>query len=209
MKYKNIIFDVDGTLINTRDSVRNSLKKTYRKFMKKEISPNDLEKSFGQPTYVTVAKLELEEKEKIRFGEAWKKAYKIESENNSIFPGAKEAIEKLINKEYKLGIVTSRRRDENKKDQFIQSIIHNFTAVICVDDTTEAKPSAQPLLKCMDLLNANKEETIYIGDSSFDKLSAKNAGVKFALALWGAENDKLESDYKLKDFNDLLEILGE
>ena len=53
----------------------------------------------------------------------------------------------------------------------------------------------------------NKEDVLYIGDSNFDYLAARNAGIKFAIVNWSARKDTLdgEPDYVITDFNKFFE----
>ena len=59
-----------------------------------------------------------------------------------------------------------------------------FDVLICGDDVPEPKPSAMPILKAMEALGADPENTVMIGDGYNDIKSAKNAGVKSILTLW-------------------------
>ena len=85
-----------------------------------------------------------------------------------IFDGIEELLEKLEKKGSTLGVVTSRTREELELVLDQLPIRKYFSICICADDTKEHKPSAQPLLKYMELSGARKEETVYIGDSASD-----------------------------------------
>ena len=82
-----------------------------------------------------------------------------------------------------------------------------FEEMITADDTTKHKPHPEPLLSCMERLNAPPSKTIYIGDSIYDMQSAKAAGIKFGLALWGAKTtEKFDSaDYIFKQPIDIID----
>ena len=60
--------------------------------------------------------------------------------------------------------------------------------IICADDTREHKPNAAPLLKYVELSKTEHRKVLYIGDSKYDSISAENAGIDFALAVWGSHN---------------------
>jgi phosphoglycolate phosphatase-like HAD superfamily hydrolase len=60
----------------------------------------------------------------------------------------------------------------------------------------------------MEKMDAISSETIYIGDTVFDSMCAKSAGIKFALAVWGTNNAKnISADYYLKKPSELLDII--
>ena len=90
-----------------------------------------------------------------------------------IFDGIEELLEKLEKKGSTLGVVTSRTREELELVLDQLPIRKYFSICICADDTKEHKPSAQPLLKYMELSGARKEETVYIGDSASDMACAQ------------------------------------
>ena len=69
---------------------------------------------------------------------------------------------------------------------------------MCADDTVEHKPASGPLLKYMELSGAEKEEILYIGDSVYDSKCAENAGVDFALAVWGSHTKTTPRELLLK-----------
>ena len=77
---------------------------------------------------------------------------------------------------------------------------------ICADDTKEHKPSAQPLLKYMELSGARKEETVYIGDSASDMACALNAGVDCVHAVWGEPETEADATYRAGKPEQLEEI---
>ncbi|MFQ9589831.1 MAG: HAD family hydrolase, partial [[Ruminococcus] torques] len=81
-----------------------------------------------------------------------------------------------------------------------------FSICICADDTKEHKPSAQPLLKYMELSGARKEETVYIGDSASDMACALNAGVDCVHAVWGEPETEADATYRAGKPEQLEEI---
>ena len=83
-------------------------------------------------------------------------------------------------------------------------------AVIAAEDTAEHKPHPAPLIKGMELLRSNAETTAYIGDSTYDMIAGKAAGVFTVAVLWGPfEADELTAtnpDRQAATPADLLEI---
>ena len=64
--------------------------------------------------------------------------------------------------------------------------------------------STQRMQFCTLILRRLFEQILYIGDSKYDSLCAKNAEVDFALAMWGSHTRELEADYFIETSNDLL-----
>ena len=123
-----------------------------------------------------------------------------------IFDGIEELLEKLEKKGSTLGVVTSRTREELELVLDQLPIRKYFSICICADDTKEHKPSAQPLLKYMELSGARKEETVYIGDSASDMSCALNAGVDCVHAVWGEPETEADATYRAGKPEQLEEI---
>ncbi|HEY5584668.1 MAG TPA: HAD family hydrolase [Ruminiclostridium sp.] len=204
--YKYVIFDVDGTMIDTEEAIIHSYQSVVFEKYGRYFTDEELLAGYGVPTLQTLAKFGFTDIEK-----AVKDYYKHFVEGLakcSTFDGIIEVISSIKDINLPMAIVSSRSRFEIDIDTCLQSIIHQFDSVICSEDTILHKPNADPLLKAMEKMNANPSDTIYIGDTLFDRMCARNAGVKFALALWGSNNaENIDADYFLKKPSDLLEIL--
>ena len=205
MKYKHIVFDIDGTLIDSEKAILKSFQKTLEnEGIKRDLS--DLKFALGIPGKDALLKLNIENIDDVL--EKWDNNLKLFSDEIILFDGIKSVIKELKSKNIKLGIITSRTRQEYHLD-FIRFGIHSyFDLVICADDTTNHKPNKDPMEKYIELSGAKKEETIYIGDSIYDMKCSKGAGVDFALALWGAnDSDKIKATYKLINSASILDII--
>lgn len=206
MKFKHIVFDVDGTLIDSETAVLKSLQKTLQEEGIKK-SLEELKFSLGIPGRDALLILKINDLERVE--EKWMKNVTIYADEITLFDGVKQVIQELKYKNFKLGIITSKTKEEYNTD-FIKFDIHSyFDLVICTDDTIKHKPDGEPMEKYIEITGASKEEIIYIGDSIYDMQCSKNAGVNSALALWGAHNpEKIESNYKLKYPKDILDIIN-
>ncbi len=204
--YKYVVFDVDGTMVDTEEAVMYAYQSVIFEKFGRHFSDEEILKGYGVPTPQSLAKYGFTDIEK-----AVKDYYKYLVEGFAkckAFDGIFEVIASLKAKNIPIGIVTSRCKYEIDIDTSLQGFIKQFDAVVSSDDTTLHKPNAAPLLKAMEKMNANPSETLYIGDTVFDRGCAKNAGVKFALALWGSNNaENIDADYFFKKPSDLLEIL--
>ena len=106
-----------------------------------------------------------------------------------------------------MGIVTSKTREEFTHDFCPFGISHYFKTIICADDTQEHKPNAAPILKYVELSKTDHRKVLYIGDSKYDSKCAENAGIDFALAVWGSHNKHIKADYFLERPADLLSAI--
>lgn len=204
--YKYIVLDVDGTMIDTEAAVTHSYQSVIFEKFGRYFTSEELLKGYGVPTPLALANYGFTDIDK-----AVKAYYKYLVEgfkSCTTFDGVLEVLGQLKARNLPIGIVTSRSAYEIAEDTCLQGIISNFNSVVCSEDTILHKPNAEPMLKVMKKMNANPSETLYIGDTVFDSMCAKNAGIKFALAVWGSNNpDNIEADYFLNKPSDLLKLI--
>jgi phosphoglycolate phosphatase-like HAD superfamily hydrolase len=107
-----------------------------------------------------------------------------------------------------LSIVTARNKSELDDDAGFQRVLKYFDFIVCADDTKKYKPDPEPLLYLLKKADAKYNETIYIGDAYTDFLCARNTGVDFGLALWGALNrNGIDAEYYFERPEDIIDIL--
>ena len=202
MKYKHIVFDIDGTLIDTEYAVLHSLKETIKELSERDIPCSELKFALGITGTDALKKLEI--KETSYALELWDKNMHNYTNTIKVFDGIIELLKELQSLDYEIGIVTSKTREEFAHDFCPFGISHYFKTIICADDTQKHKPSAEPLLKYMELSKADNSKVLYIGDSKYDSKCAENAGIDFALAVWGSHNKRIKADCFLERPADLL-----
>lgn len=212
MKINTVLFDLDGTLVNTNEliiaSFEHTLNKYYpNKYTKEDILPfmgPTLEESFG-----TV--------DKDRVDELIATYRKFNRENHDAyvreFDTVYETVGSLKEQGYKMAIVTSKIRYMANMGMKLARLNDFFDVVVAVDDVTHAKPHPEPVEKALSLLGAKPEEAVMVGDNHHDIEGGRNAGVKTAAVAWSAKGrDFLASyapDYMLEQMSDLLKIVGE
>lgn len=207
MRYKHIVFDIDGTLIDTEYAVLHSLQDTLIAVTGINREINELTFALGIPGKNALKKLNVPENSISLILGHWEKCMSNYSNTVCVFQGISELLDALVQYGCELGIVTSKTREEFKQDFKPFDISKYFTTIICADDTVEHKPDPDPLFKYMEVSNANNKELIYIGDSVYDWECAKSAKVDFALAGWGSLSREIMADYYLEKPDDLLLIM--
>lgn len=212
-KINTILFDFDGTVMDTNDVILQSWQHTFRTVEGKERSEEDIFKTFGEPLYVTMKKflpqIEVDE------GVAIYREYHYDNFTNliNVFPGILELLQELKNQEYKIGLVTSRLMETTKLGLKKYDLEKYFDAIITFEDTDKHKPDPEPVLIALQRLDSRPEETIMVGDSMFDIFCARNAGVKTALVGWAlavSDEEKIgpdAPDYMIENAEDLFGIL--
>lgn len=185
---KHVVFDIDGTLIDTENAVLVALQDTILEVTNTKMELSDLKFALGIPGEVTLNKLGI--KDVCKTNAIWNSYVKKYSNTITIFENISFVLKELKEKGFKLGIVTSKNRTEYKNDFIPFGLSHYFDTIICVEDTALPKPSPDPILKYIEYTGAREDEVLYIGDTIYDYQCAKSAGVAFGLALWGCNSVK-------------------
>lgn len=200
--YKHIVFDVDGTLIDTEYALLHSLRDILKEEYDRNYKIEELEFALGITGEAAIEQLEISN---IKYAiELWNDKLNKYKETVCVFNGIEELL-KQLSLNYKLGIVTSKTKEEFEEEVVHFGLNKYFGIIICADDTKKHKPNPEPLLKYMELANAKNNETIYIGDSIYDIQCAKASNVDFVFAKWGNKRQNIEAKYTL---NQPLELLN-
>ena len=183
MDYKHIVFDVDGTLVDTEDTTIGSLQDALLILTGKKPSREELHFALGITGEDVLRRLGLD----VETGmQVWLAQLTHYEGCNRLYPGIQELLRTLQQQGCRLGVATSRTHLLYDAEIPGLGIAGYFGEVICAEDSQTHKPEAGPLEAYMQRTGAAPEEVLYIGDSVYDMLCAKNAGTGFLLAGWGA-----------------------
>ncbi|MCV3763595.1 HAD family hydrolase [Companilactobacillus farciminis] len=204
-----ILFDVDGTLIDTEKTIIKSFQKTLQDTYGITPKAEELFYVLGIPGTKAIEKYAHSEIEGQKLLTDWNENDHAMFHYSEIFDGIERALKQLKQRNIKLGIVTSRTDSE------MQVVLDNFDIgkyfdiFITASKTKLHKPNPDPILKAMKILNLSSQDTMYVGDSIYDFQCARNAGIEFGLASWGAkENPEFAKvDYYLQVPTDLTKVI--
>ncbi len=188
--YECVIFDVDGTLIDTEKASVLSLQKLLREEASIIDPGNDLSFIMGLTGVEALKRLGVKDVEAANI--RWNRYLKDYYPCVEVFRDIEVLLKKLMSLGIKTGIVTSKTRQELKDDLNPFGLQKYFPFTVCADDTIRHKPDSEPIFKIMDLVNVRPKQMIYIGDTENDLLAAKGAEVDFGLAVWGAERREFQ-----------------
>ena len=209
---KAVLFDFDGTLINTNELIFKSYEVAFWEVFKRKIEMDEILTLYGKPLYSSLMQYGAEKGERL---------YNIYREYNEAnhdilakpFDGVYEGIINLLDNGYKIGIVTSKRIRFVLKGIDILKLTGMFDVIITPDDTEETKPHPAPVLLGCKKLGVAPEEAIYVGDSVFDLAAGKAANTKLcAVGYSVTPKDKLmeyNPEYFVDSIKELSDLLGD
>ena len=202
--YTHIVFDIDGTLLDTERSDLESLQETMKTLFGRDIPLEELTFAFGITGADALARMGVENIPAAL--EVWNRNIRARAHMVKLFPGIAETVEALSAAGRSLGAVTSRTREEYAQDLCRLTFSPLLQLVICAEDTAAHKPDPAPLRQYLALSGARAGETLYVGDSVYDSRCAQGAGIDFALAAWGSKGRDVPAKYILKTPEDLLDV---
>ena len=212
-KITTVLFDFDGTLMNTNNLIIDSWRHTYRVLEDKDIDEAEIIRTFGEPLIKTMERFfpNIPVDDCVNTY----RSYHRDSfgDRISLFPGIKEMLSELKALEYKLAIVTSRAGLTTNEAMEKYGIQDYFDAVVTCDHTSKHKPDPEPVFIALDQLKSSPDESIMIGDSMYDILCARNAGLLSVLVGWAmAVTDEEKTgpnkpDYFVESANDIVKLL--
>jgi len=205
-----VLFDLDGTLIDTNELIIASFMHTLGTYYPDKYKREDVLPFMGPTLTETFTSIDMERAEEMM---QHYRDFNISKHDELVteFPGVFETIRTLKEAGFKIGIVTTKVLNTVEKGLKLTKLDQFFDVVVTLDDVEKAKPDPEPIFKALDLLGSKPEEAMMVGDNSHDILGGKNAGTKTAGVAWSIKGREFlmgfEPDYMLENMADLLDIL--
>ena len=178
MQHNIILFDLDGTLIDSTEAILESFRMAFEAFGE-EVPPREaIEALIGYPLETMFARLGVSVAEVDAFVEAYKRHYRtVHLQKTVLLPGAKEAVV-LASKEARLGVVTTKTGKYSQELLEHLGLMRYFDVLIGRQDVTHPKPHPEPILKALSKLERTAEEKCWmVGDTCMDMEAASAAGI--------------------------------
>ena len=184
VRFGTVLFDLDGTLVDSGAMILASLRHATRTVLAREIPDEQLLALVGGPGL----QAEMRSLDEGRADELVR-CYREHNEplHDGLQPcaGVVEVVDTLKDQGRRLGIVSAKRRKTIELAFAILPLAPYFDVVVSADDTERRKPHPEPLLRALQLLSAEPRDAAYVGDSPFDVQAAKAAGVRAVAVAWG------------------------
>ena len=210
MQIKLIIFDLDGTLVDTSGDITNALNYALKPYGLRDLTVEDTIKMVGEGITRLIEKLLENERIQMR-DTVIKRFLDYYSEHivdfSTPYPHVRETLEKL--NDYKKAVISNKREYLSTRLLDKLDLLKYFDLVVGSDTTSERKPSAIPVIYVFTKLGVNPDESIIVGDSNYDIEAGKKAGLKTVAVTYGYRERQylIDADYIIDSMKDLLTLL--
>ena len=205
--YEAVVFDLDGTLLDTLPSVYQCFGDAVKPFLGKRPSNKEIQDRFGPADHRIVADWvgpeHAQEAVEILY-----KAYDSALDTMLVFPGIQALLEALQERGIPLGLFTGRGRastDWLLKERVLGGF---FQATVSGDEVSSPKPSPEGLLQVLDQLGVSPGNAVYVGDSILDFRAAAQAPTDFIGVTWGTQVTRALEDAGARLVHDLPALGG-
>lgn len=210
MKIDTILFDLDGTLINTNELIIASFLHTLEQYYPGQFTREKVIDFIGPPLYESFRNLDPDKvDEMIDVYRTHNHAFHDELIEE--YEGVYETVAALHEAGFKLAVVTTKMRKTAEIGLRLFGLDKFFSVVVTIDEVERVKPDPEPLLLALEQLGSKPETALMVGDSNHDILGGKNTGTKTAGVAWSIKGEafirSFEPDYVLENMRDLLDIV--
>lgn len=210
MSIQTVLFDLDGTLIDTNELIIASFQHTFD-FYNLQFTREEIMQFNGPPLRDTFHNVNPDLADEMI---ATYREHNIAHHDELVkaFPNVVETVAILHRKGFGLGIVTAKVDQTVEMGLRLTGLDRYFDTVITLNDVTHSKPHPEPVMKAMKVLNADPETTLMVGDNYHDIEAGQNAGIRTAGVAWSHKGReflaRFKPTYMLEDMKDLLNIVG-
>jgi len=222
-----ILFDLDGTLIDTTNLILQCFEHTWQKVRGLSHPRETLIETFGIPLREAMVRLlakrsheagsnkgHLSESELLEGLVQEYRSFNVANHDLLALPfeGVCQTLGELRLRGYQIGVVTSKGRELALRGLKLCVLDSLIDTAVFLEDTDRHKPDPTPILTALERLNLSPANAAYIGDSRYDIIAGRAAGVRTVAALWGpyprTELERERPDYLSESVVDLLEIFN-
>jgi pyrophosphatase PpaX len=201
-----VLFDLDGTLVDSAAAILGSFHHATETVLRRRFPDEQI--------LARVGGTNLDHQMRLLDSEHVDELVRVYREHNdpqyselACFDGVVAVLARLRSEGRRLGVVSAKRRSTVERVFDGAGIGRYFDVVVGSDDTERHKPDPEPLLRALELLDADAREAAYVGDSPFDVAAARAAGVHAVAVGWGGIHRVEDADAVVASPGELLGVL--
>ncbi len=212
-QFDSILFDLDGTLIDSVDLIVDSYQHTFTTHALPAHSREEILAGMGTPLKIVFGKLTADAAQ-IDAWIATYRAYNLAHHDARIqaYPDTVDMIRTIREAGFAMALVTSKNRAGAVRGINLIGLGDAFDAVVGADDVQRPKPDAEPATRALELLQKQAATALFVGDSHHDVHCGRAAGTWTAGVTWGpfdrAHLEQVTPDYYCDTPGELLQLLG-
>ncbi|MDE6669532.1 MAG: HAD family hydrolase [Muribaculaceae bacterium] len=209
-----VIFDFDGTLADTRESIITTMAETMRVLGRPDADAEMMTSMIGLPLKEGIRRAARIEDEKALDDAVtlYRKIYKDTAPHTiKLYPGVKKTLATLAAEGYRLAVATSRGKESLKQMLETMVIDQLFTVLKADEDVINKKPAPDMVRDILSELNCSPADAMMVGDTSFDIEMGKSAGVRSCGVTYGNHNRfqliEAGADYVIDSITEIIPLL--
>jgi pyrophosphatase PpaX len=206
---KAVLFDVDGTLLDTKEFVYQAYEHVLKSYDFNNVSRNEITLVMGEPLekcYEVLTGLN-------DVGQLVNEHREFQLNNLGLskpFKNATPVLKKIKENGIKIAAITTRSKITSVKTLKNAGLLEYIDTVISGEDVINKKPNPEGLIKSLEIFNVSRDEAVMVGDTKVDVLAGKNAKVKTIGIMNGFHGERLREsnpDFIVSDIEDILQII--
>jgi HAD superfamily hydrolase (TIGR01509 family) len=208
------MFDMDGTLVNSRAAIVNSYRVASIELLGAPYptDPDELEEILKLRANEAFPRIVGDDPDRVAaFTAAFQSAYAVNQEKAEAFPGLLEGLQALSDLGVGLGIATSKARSRLDLDLQRLGIADLFGFTVSGDEVPRGKPAPDPIVAVAAGLGVTPERGLYVGDGENDIIAAHAAGMRAAGVSFGFHPEAcLEAgpEYFVSSYQELVDVVA-
>jgi phosphoglycolate phosphatase len=205
---KLILYDLDGTLVDTRRDIINGVRYALETLKGPNLTDDEIKDCVGTGLHALIKQVFRTEDEKLadQGSKLYREHYKKHMlDHTHLYEGAREFLEYF--KDRKQAVITNKPNPFSSQILEALGVAHFFIAILAGDNGLPFKPDPAAIHHLMEETNTTEEEVIFVGDSPIDIQAARNAGVEVVTLSHGFANEatlrEAKPDHMVRDFEEL------
>lgn len=210
---QTVLFDLDGTLLDSVDLIVDSYHHTLATHSLQPMTREEILAGLGTTLYAVFGRM-TDDAATVAAWVATYREYNLAHHDAraAAYPGTVEMVRRIKASGKRLGLVTSKNRGGAERGLTLMGLQGVMELIVGADDVVKPKPDPEPVLLALERLGESPETALFVGDSHHDIYSGRAAGVLTAGVTWGpfdrAHLEFAAPDYYCDSPDDLLKLVG-
>jgi phosphoglycolate phosphatase len=212
MDLKLVIFDLDGTLVDTSEDITNALNHAVKPFGIAPLSVRETTALVGEGISRLIEKIlgsrysAIGAEVQSRFLEHYSEHL---TDRSVLYPNVRETLQRLDG--LRKAVISNKRESLSTRLLEALDLKRHFALVVGSDTVPERKPSAMPILHALSTLGVSAGESLMVGDSNYDIEAGKRAGLRTVAVTYGYRDRGIlrDADHMIDDMGELIALMYE